>query len=61
MLEEETDGADTLGGLVVYLADRVPKRGETITHDAGFAFDILEADNRRVKRLRVRKVEAPAV
>jgi len=59
LLEEEQEGADTLGGLVVYLADRVPKRGETITHDAGFAFDILEADNRRVKRLRVRKVEKP--
>ncbi len=58
--EEETEGADTLGGLVVYLADRVPKRGETITHDAGFAFDILEADNRRVKRLRVRKIEKSA-
>jgi CBS domain containing-hemolysin-like protein len=55
--EEETEGADTLGGLVVYLADRVPKRGETITHDSDFAFDILEADNRRVKRLRVRKIE----
>lgn len=56
LLEEETEGADTLGGLVVYLADRVPRRGETITHDAGFAFDVLEADNRKVKRLRVRKL-----
>ena len=55
LLEEEEDEVDTLGGLVVYLADRVPKRGETITHDAGFAFDILEADNRRIKRLRVRR------
>jgi CBS domain containing-hemolysin-like protein len=55
LLEEEQDEVDTLGGLVVYLADRVPKRGETITHDAGFAFDILEADTRRVKRLRVRR------
>lgn len=55
--EEEQEESDTLGGLIVYLADRVPKRGETITHDAGFAFDILEADNRRVKRVRIRKVE----
>ncbi|HCM83261.1 MAG TPA: magnesium/cobalt efflux protein [Rhodospirillaceae bacterium] len=55
--EEEQEESDTLGGLIVYLADRVPRRGETITHDAGFAFDILEADNRRVKRVRIRKVE----
>lgn len=60
LLEEEEEEINTLGGLVTYLADRVPKRGETITHDAGFAFDILEADNRRVKRLRVRKVEKGA-
>lgn len=58
LLEEEVDEVDTLGGLVVYLADRVPRRGEIITHDAGFAFDVLEADTRRVKRLRVRKLEA---
>lgn len=55
--EEEQEESDTLGGLIVYLADRVPRRGETITHDAGFAFDILEADNRRVKRVRIRKIE----
>jgi len=57
LLEEEQEEADTLGGLVVYLADRVPRRGETITHNAGFAFDILEADNRRVKRVRIRKLD----
>jgi magnesium and cobalt transporter len=57
--EEEQEESDTLGGLIVYLADRVPKRGETISHeDAGFAYDILESDNRRVKRVRVRKIEA---
>jgi magnesium and cobalt transporter len=45
---------DTLGGLVFMLAGRVPGRGETITHPDGVSFEVLEADPRRIKRLRVR-------
>jgi len=44
----------TLGGLVFALAGRVPARGEAIKHPAGLEFDVLDADPRRVKRLRVR-------
>ena len=47
---------DTLGGLVSILAGRVPKRGEVITHPAGIEFEVLDADPRRVKRLRVRSL-----
>jgi len=55
--EEQEEDIDTLGGLVSYLADRVPSRGELIVHDAsGICFEILEADPRRVKRLRVRNL-----
>jgi len=54
--EEEVD---TVGGLVIMLAGRVPGRGETITHPAGFLFDVIDADQRRVRRLRVRRIPDP--
>ena len=44
---------DTLGGLVTSLTGRVPQRGELITHPGGLEFEILEADARSVKRVRV--------
>ena len=55
---EERDEIDTLGGLVVSLAGRVPIRGELICHPSGLEFEVLEADPRRIKRLRVRQNEA---
>jgi CBS domain containing-hemolysin-like protein len=45
---------DTLGGLVFTLAGRVPRRGEVILHPGGLEFEVLDADPRRIKRLRVR-------
>jgi magnesium and cobalt transporter len=52
---DETEGdIDTLGGLVVSLLGRVPQRGEIVAHPAGYEFEVLEADPRRVKRLRIR-------
>jgi CBS domain containing-hemolysin-like protein len=50
-LEEEVD---TVGGLVATLAGRVPQRGEVIVHAGGYEFEVLDADPRRVKRLRCR-------
>jgi len=50
-LEKAADDIDTLGGLVVVLAGRVPVRGELITHPNGIEIEILEADPRRVKRV----------
>jgi CBS domain containing-hemolysin-like protein len=50
---------DTLAGLVGILAGRVPQRGEVISHPSGFEFEITDADPRRVKRVRIRKVEPP--
>lgn len=49
--EEEID---TLGGLVFMLAGRVPTRGEVIAHPSGVEFEVIDADPRRIKRLRVR-------
>jgi len=50
----EPEEVDTLGGLVSSLAGRVPKRGEVIGHPSGMEFEVLDADPRRIKRLRVR-------
>jgi CBS domain containing-hemolysin-like protein len=60
--EERDEDLDTLGGLVSDLADRVPTRGELIVHvSSGVSFEVMEADPRRVKRLRVRNLPpAPA-
>ena len=58
LTEEEREDIDTLGGLVVSLAGRVPGRGEILTHPSGLEFEIVEADPRRIKRLRVRNATA---
>jgi CBS domain containing-hemolysin-like protein len=52
--EEEREEISTLGGLVFLLAGRVPTRGELISHPSGLEFEVLEADPRRIKRVRVR-------
>ena len=51
---DEEDDVDTLGGLVFTLAGRVPERGEIIPHIGGVEFEVIDADARRVKRLRIR-------
>ena len=51
--DDRDDEFDTLGGLVFALAKRVPVRGEIVTHPSGIEFEILDADPRRVKRLRI--------
>lgn len=45
---------DTMGGLIFLLSGRVPSRGEVVRHPAGVEFEVVDADPRRVKRLRVR-------
>ena len=52
--EDDEEEADTVGGLVAALAGRVPQRGEVIVHPAGWEFEVLDADPRRLRRLRVR-------
>ncbi|MGE0734469.1 MAG: hemolysin family protein [Alphaproteobacteria bacterium] len=58
--DDERANVDTLGGLVVYLAGRVPARGELVKHDSGIEFEVLDADPRRVRRVRLRNVPTPA-
>jgi CBS domain containing-hemolysin-like protein len=56
-LDEEID---TVAGLVTTLAGRVPQRGEVIAHPGGYELQILDADPRRVKRVRLRPAAAIA-
>ncbi|MDT2032084.1 hemolysin family protein [Planktomarina sp.] len=50
--EVDPEEVETLGGLVFMLLGRVPARGEVIEHPAGVEFEIVDADPRRIKRLR---------
>ncbi|WP_090207391.1 transporter associated domain-containing protein [Yoonia litorea] len=52
--EIDEEEIDTLGGLVTMLAGHLPARGEVIVHPDGPEFEVVDADPRRVKRLRVR-------
>ena len=61
--DESAEDVDTLGGLIATLAGRVPVRGEIVAHSSGLEFEILDADPRRIKRLRIHpadtRVDAP--
>jgi CBS domain containing-hemolysin-like protein len=50
---------DTIGGVAVALAGRVPQRGEVLSHPSGFDFEIVEADARKVRKVRIRKTPKP--
>lgn len=55
--DEENQDVDTLGGLTVHIAGHVPARGEIVTHEeSGIEFEVLDADPRRVTRLRLRNL-----
>ena len=53
--EDEDEEIDTVAGIVATLAGRVPQRGEVIVHPSGYEFEVMEADPRRIRRLRIRK------
>ena len=54
LLPDDLDeDVDTLGGLVFMLSNRIPERGEVIAHPDGHEFEVIDADPRRIKRLRV--------
>ncbi len=55
---EEAEDIDTLGGLVFSIVGRVPARGELIRHSSGTEFEVLDADPRRIKKLRVHPPKA---
>ena len=57
---EVADDIDTLGGLIVTLAGRVPAQGEVIDGPEGLSFEVLDSDQRRVKRLTIRRRDQTA-
>lgn len=59
-LPEHEDEFDTAAGLAVALAGRLPQRGEILRHPAGFDVEIVDADPRRVKRIRLRRANEAA-
>ncbi|MEN3747089.1 hemolysin family protein [Sphingomonas sp. HF-S3] len=60
-LAEVDEDIDTLGGLAFVLAGHVPEPGECLTHDSGWTLEIVDADGRRVTRLRLHPPEELAV
>ena len=55
--EDERAEFDTLGGLVFSLAGRVPIRGELVQHSCGMEIEIIDADPRRIKNIRIRGLD----
>jgi len=51
--EEQEEEVDTLGGLVFAISGRIPARGELVQHPSGIEFEVLDADPRRIKKLRI--------
>jgi CBS domain containing-hemolysin-like protein len=51
--DEQEEDIDTLGGVVFSIAGRIPARGELVAHPSGIEFEVLDADPRRIKKLRV--------
>ena len=53
LADTDDEEVDTLGGLVFMLTGRVPAKGEIVPHPSGVEFEVVDADPRRIKRLRV--------
>lgn len=59
LVESEAE-IDTLGGIAVALAGKVPVRGEILRHPSGAELEIMEADTRRIRRLKLRLPDTSA-
>ena len=57
--DEQEEDIDTLGGVVFAIAGCVPARGELVRHPSGIEFEVLEADPRRIKKLRIHLPKKP--
>ena len=56
-ISEHQDEIDTLGGLIFYMHGSLPTKGEIVQAVPGFDFEILDADSRRVKKVRIRRTQ----
>ncbi|MEO5973345.1 MAG: hemolysin family protein [Sphingomicrobium sp.] len=57
-LTSEEDEVDTLGGLTFLLAGRILPAGESVLHPSGWRLESVEADARRIIRIRLHAPEA---
>jgi len=59
-LTAEEDEIDTIGGLVFLLAGRILQPGESVVHPSGWRLESIDADGRRIRRVRLHAPEVPA-
>ena len=59
-LTAEEDEIDTIGGLVFLLAGRILQPGESVVHPSGWRLESIDADGRRIRRVRLHAPEAAA-
>ena len=52
--EGDAPDIDTVGGLVAYLAGKLPQKGEVIKHPSNVNFEVVDADPRRIKQVIIR-------
>jgi hemolysin (HlyC) family protein len=60
-LTAEDDEVDTVGGLAFLLAGRILLPGESVQHPSGWRLESVDADARRIKRLRLHAPDGTAV
>ncbi|MFW0776527.1 MAG: hemolysin family protein [Rickettsiales bacterium] len=54
LVDEENDGDfETLGGFIFAQLGRVPTKGEMVSHDSGVRFEVMDADERRIHKVRI--------
>ncbi len=58
---DDAEAPETVAGLLMSQLGRLPERGEVIVHPSGYEFEVIEADPRRIKRLRLRPTPAPGI
>jgi CBS domain containing-hemolysin-like protein len=56
----QVNEVDTLGGLIFAELGRIPARGEVVQAVPGFEFHVLDADPRRIKKVRITRKRATA-
>ena len=57
---DEEDEVDTVGGLTFLLAGRILQPGESVLHPSGWRLESIDADSRRIKRVRLHAPEGAA-
>ncbi|MBQ8557810.1 MAG: HlyC/CorC family transporter [Alphaproteobacteria bacterium] len=50
---EREEELETIGGLVFHLSGKLPKIGDVITHSSGLVFQVLDADSRHIKQIKI--------